>query len=61
VPDPPDERDDEAESRYVRDLIARGDAAELDEHGELPEHATHEIYIDEQGRQRVRRRRFFAG
>ena len=59
--EPPEEPDEAAEARYVSDLIARGEAAEPDEHGELPEHATHEIYTDEHGRRRVRRRRFFAG
>jgi hypothetical protein len=54
-----DQAADEAADRYVAALIARGEAAEPDEHGELPEGATHELYTDEQGRQRVRRRQFF--
>jgi hypothetical protein len=59
---PADESAEEAAARaYVDALIARGEAAEADEHGELPEGATHEIYTDAHGRRRVRRKRFFAG
>ncbi len=54
-----EEPDDESVERFVAALIARGEAAEPDEHGQLPEGATHELYTDEQGRRRVRRRHFF--
>ena len=58
---PADESPDERAARaYVDALIARGEAAEPDEHGDLPEGATHELYTDAKGRRRVRRRRFFA-
>jgi hypothetical protein len=50
----------EAERAYVAGLLARGEAAEPDENGELPPGATHEVVRDEAGRMTVRRRRFSA-
>lgn len=51
----------EAERRWVEDLVVRGEAAEPDEHGNLPPGATHEIVERrEDGSVRVRRRRFSA-
>ncbi len=55
-----DEAADRESARFIEALIARGEAAEPDENGELPEGATHELFTDEQGRRRVRRRRFFS-
>ncbi|MFN2503922.1 MAG: hypothetical protein ABR540_06795 [Acidimicrobiales bacterium] len=57
----PEERDeDEEAARFVEGLIARGEAAEPDANGELPEGATHEIVTDAAGVRRVRRRRFWS-
>ncbi|MDH4076106.1 MAG: hypothetical protein OEW29_09235 [Acidimicrobiia bacterium] len=61
--DPPDEAaphaDEltEAEEAFIEALVARGEAAEADEEGHLPEGATHEIVPDER---KVVRRRFSA-
>jgi hypothetical protein len=51
-----DSQDTEAQ-RFIRALIARGEAARAVD-GELPEGATHEIIEDEAGRITVVRRRF---
>jgi hypothetical protein len=61
-----DVREDEAggeptpeERRYVEDLVARGEAAESDDEGNLPPGATHEIIGRRaDGLPRIRRRRF---
>jgi hypothetical protein len=56
---PRDELQTEDEKRYVEELIARGEAAEPNEQGNLPPGATHEIIgRDKDGAPRVRRRRF---
>lgn len=53
--------DRDAESaRFLDELIARGEAAELDAGGNLPDGATHELVIDEHGRRRAVRRRYFG-
>jgi len=49
-----------AERAFVEGLIARGEAAPLDEHGRLPPGATHELVEDDQGRVTARRKRFSA-
>ncbi|HKG38368.1 MAG TPA: hypothetical protein VKB25_05210 [Conexibacter sp.] len=50
---------DAAERAFVQGLIARGEAAELDEHGKLPPGATHEIVEWREGDlPKLRRRRF---
>jgi hypothetical protein len=47
------------ERRYVEDLVARGEAAEPDDEGNLPPGATHEIIGRRaDGLPRIRRRRF---
>lgn len=51
---------DPDEERIVDDLIARGEAAEADAEGNLPDGATHELIVDARGRRRVVRRRFFG-
>lgn len=51
---------EEEAARFIEALIARGEAAEPDENGDLPDGATHELFTDENGRRRVRRRRFFS-
>ena len=57
----PKTEEQKAEERYVRDLIARGEAAWPDENGELPPSATHEIIEEREGElPKVRRRRFSA-
>jgi hypothetical protein len=60
-----DETDDErrareaAERSYVEGLLARGEAAKPDEHGNLPPGATHEIVEWKEGElPKLRRRRF---
>jgi hypothetical protein len=51
-----------AERSYVEGLIARGEAAQPDEHGNLPPGATHEIVEWKEGElPKLRRRRFSAG
>ena len=55
-----DDEVDEAERAFVAGLIARGEAAPTDEHGQLPPGATHELIEDDEGNQTVRRRRFSA-
>jgi hypothetical protein len=55
-----DDSEDRESTRFIESLIARGEAAEADENGELPEGATHELFTDEHGRRQVRRRRFFG-
>ncbi|MDX6475726.1 MAG: hypothetical protein QOH95_1237 [Gaiellaceae bacterium] len=48
-----------AEEKFVEDSLARGDAATLDEKGELPLGATHEIVEERPGKSpRIQRRRF---
>lgn len=47
----------EAEEAFIEAMVARGEAAEADEEGHLPEGATHEIVPDER---KVVRRRFSA-
>jgi hypothetical protein len=55
------EEQSEAErERYIRALIARGEAARAID-GELPGDATHEIVEDEEGNITVVRRRFSIG
>jgi len=49
---------EDAEHAFVAALVARGEAARPDEHGNLPPGATHELVEDDQGRLSVRRRRF---
>ncbi len=51
---------EEAERAYVAGLIARGEAAPLDEHGRLPAGATHELVEGDDGRLSARRKRFSA-
>lgn len=41
--------DEEAEEQFVEDAIARGDAVEPDEDGNLPPGTTHEIVEGEEG------------
>jgi hypothetical protein len=48
----------EAERAFLAGLIARGEAARADEHGQLPPGATHELVEDEAGRTVALRRRF---
>jgi hypothetical protein len=55
-----DDEVEAAERAFVAGLIARGEAARPDEHGELPAGATHELIEDDEGHQSVRRRRFSA-
>jgi len=52
------ESTEHAEQAFVAGLVARGEAARPDEHGNLPAGATHELFEDDQGRLSVRRRRF---
>ena len=52
--------DGDADPRFIDDLLARGEAAEVDAEGNLPEGATHELIVDDDGRRRVVRRRFFG-
>ncbi|CAA9270989.1 MAG: hypothetical protein AVDCRST_MAG76-3370 [uncultured Acidimicrobiales bacterium] len=49
-----------AEKAFVAGLIARGEAAQPDEHGRLPAGATHELVEDDEGNVTVKRRRFSA-
>ena len=52
--------DGETESDlFPEGLLLRGEAAEAVD-GELPDGATHEIVVDEQGRRTVQRRRFYS-
>lgn len=55
----PDDDATKAEAAFVAGMLARGEAAEVDEDGKLPPGATHEIVQDEHGK-RVVRRRFSA-
>ncbi len=57
---PDDDAPAAAERAYVEGLIARGEAAEPDEHGNLPPGATHEIVARPEGGLPVLRRRRFA-
>jgi hypothetical protein len=60
VSKPKDEKK-RAEEKFVADLLARGEAAWPDEHGNLPPSATHEIVEEREGEPpKVRRRRFSA-
>lgn len=59
-PDQPDETVEEAERAYVAGLIARGEAAPVDEDGKLPAGATHELVEDDEGHLTVHRKRFSA-
>jgi hypothetical protein len=67
APDNREETDDErhareaAERAYVEGLVARGEAAVPDEHGNLPPGATHEIVEWREGELPKLRRRRFAG
>jgi len=54
----PSQEVDDAQRAFVAGLIARGEAAQADENGNLPPGATHELIEDEKGRMIVRRRRF---
>lgn len=50
-----------AEEKFVSDVLTRGEAAEPDEHGDLPPDATHEIVEEREGElPKIRRRRFSA-
>ena len=52
--------DDRTEAdRFIDGLVLRGEAAERVD-GELPDRATHEIVVDQDGRRTVRRRFFSA-
>ncbi len=52
--------DDETEADlFIEGLVLRGEAAEAVD-GELPDGATHEIVVDDQGRRTVHRRRFYS-
>ena len=54
--------DERSQREYVDGLIERGEAAEPDEHGELPPGATHELVKKRPGEApEVRRRRFSLG
>ncbi len=58
---PADDRDAEtrrAEERFIDDLLVRGQAVYEGE--ELPQGATHEIVLGEDGRRTAHRRRFSA-
>lgn len=58
---PPEAVEAPDEKRFVEDLITRGEAAEVDESGELPQGATHEIVERRPGEPpKVVRRRFSA-
>ena len=48
-----------AEEKFNRDLLTRGDAAALDENGNLPLDATHEIVKTKNGSKPVLQRRRF--
>jgi hypothetical protein len=57
----PEERAKQAEEAFIRGLIERGEAAKVDEHGNLPPGATHEIVgTSPSGLPIVVRRRFYA-
>jgi hypothetical protein len=47
-----------AEEKFNRDLLTRGDAAALDENGNLPLEATHEIVKTSKDSTVLQRRRF---
>lgn len=50
-----------AEEAFIRGLIERGEAAKVDEHGNLPPGATHEIIgTSKSGLPIVVRRRFYS-
>lgn len=49
---------EDVERAFVAGLIARGEAAPPDEHGNLPPGATHELVEDGDGHLTARRRRF---
>jgi len=51
---------EDAERAFVAGLIARGEAAPVDEDGKLPAGATHELIEDDAGHVTARRRRFSA-
>ena len=51
---------EDAQRAYVAGLIARGEAAPLDEDGRLPAGATHELVEGDDGRLSARRKRFSA-
>jgi hypothetical protein len=56
------QKQDKAQEAFVRGLIERGEAAKVDEHGNLPPGATHEIVgYTKSGLPIVVRRRFAAG
>jgi hypothetical protein len=56
------EERDKAAERFARDLITRGEAAEVEEGEELPPGATHEIEeTDDKAKPKLRRRRFSIG
>jgi hypothetical protein len=54
-PEAPGDADEESE-RFVKDVLTRGEAAAEGE--ELKPGQTHEVVVDEDGKVRVRRRRF---
>src|SRR5262245_13842054 len=53
-----DAHDDEASKRFVADLQVRGEAAPLDEEGNLPLEATHIIKKKPDGTTEIKRARF---
>lgn len=55
-PAPPPRDPDEEEERFVKDVLTRGEAAAEGE--ELKPGQTHQIEVDEDGKVRLRRRRF---
>jgi len=56
-----EERAKRAEETFIRGLIERGEAAKVDENGNLPPGATHEIVgVSPSGLPIVVRRRFYA-
>jgi hypothetical protein len=56
TPEGTDDQAQQAEQRFIDDLIARGEA--VPEGEELPPGATHVIVYDDDGRRTVRRKRF---
>lgn len=56
----PTESVEDAERAFVAGLIARGEAACVDEDGKLPAGATHELVEDDEGHLTARRKRFSA-
>lgn len=59
-PSSPDPGQQPGNSKFVDDLLARNEAAELDENGKLPLHATHIVKKNPDGTVQVKRARFKA-